>query len=95
MKQGEFQRPGITLRRLDIMRKLKDSTFITTAIYLTVILIGMVSAYLFLANFQSRMAEKNSATQTQNDAREPEVESRNISFMAPRAQSLIDERGAK
>ena len=77
------------------MGRLKDSAFATTAIYLTVILIGMVSAYLFLANFQSRMAEKNSATQTQNDAREPEVESRNISFMAPRAQSLIDERGAK
>lgn len=77
------------------MGRLKDSAFATTAIYLTVILIGMVSAYLFLANFQSRMAEKNSATQTQNDARDPEVESRNISFMAPRAQNLIDERGAK
>ena len=77
------------------MRKLKDSAFVTTAIYLIVIFIGMVSAYLLLANFQSRMAEKNSTIQTQNDARDPEVESRNISFMVPRAQNLIDEQGAE
>ena len=95
MKQGKFQRLVTTLRRLDIMEKLKDSAFIKTAIYLTAILIGMVSAYLFLANFQSRMAEKSSALQTQNDARDPEVEVRNISFMAPRAQNLIDDQGAE
>lgn len=66
----------------------KTFSIIATVLYLSVILIGVLSAYLFLVNFQSRMAEKNSALQTQNDAREPEVESRNTSFMAPRAQNV-------
>jgi len=95
MNQGEFQKFGITLRRFGTMIKLKDSTFMTTAIYLLVIFAGMVSAYFFLANFQSRMAEKNSADQTQNDAQDQEVERGNIFFMAPRAQNLIDEQGAE
>lgn len=77
------------------MTKIKDPTFMITAIYLFIIFIGMVSAYFFLVNSQSRMAEKNSAVQTQSDARDPEVGSRNISFMAPRAQNFINEQGAE
>ena len=77
------------------MIKLKDSTFMTTAIYLSVIFAGMVSAYFFLANFQSRMTEKNSATQTQNDAQDQEVEGGNISFLAPRAQNVTYDQGAE
>ena len=77
------------------MGKLKDSTFVITAIYLTVIFIGMVSAYLFLANFQSRMVAKNSADQKQNDARDQELEGGNIFFMAPRAQNVIYDQGAE
>jgi hypothetical protein len=95
MKQGEFQEFGITLRRFGTMIKLKDSAFATTAIYLCVILIGMVSAYFFLANFRSRMAEKNSAAQTQNDAQDQEVDDGNISFLAPRAQDVIYDQGAE
>ena len=75
------------------MIKLKDSTFMTTAIYLAVIFVGMVSAYFFLANFQSRMTEKNSATQ--NDAQDQEVEGGNISFLAPRAQNVTYDQGAE
>jgi hypothetical protein len=77
------------------MIKLKDSTFMTTAIYLSVIFVGMVSAYFFLANFQSRMTEKNSAVQTQNDAQEPEVEGSNVYFLAPRAQDVTYDQGAE
>jgi len=77
------------------MIKLKNSTFMTTAIYLSVIFFGMVSAYFFLANFQSRMADKNSADQTQDDAQDQEVKGGNIFFMAPRAQSLTYDQGAE
>ena len=77
------------------MIKVKDSTFVTTAIYLSVIFVGVVSAYFLLANFQSRMAEKNSAAQTQNDAQDQEVKGGNIFFMAPRAQNVIYDQGAE
>ena len=77
------------------MIKPKDFASIKTVVYLSVIFIGMVSAYFFLANFQSRVAEKNSAAQTQNDAQDQEVKGGNIFFMAPRAQNVIYDQGAE
>ncbi len=77
------------------MVKVKDSIFVITAIYLTVILAGMVSAYLFLVNFQSRTAEKNPAAKTQNDAQGQEAKGGKILFMAPRAEDVIHNQEAE
>ncbi len=73
----------------------KTFSIIVTFLYLSVILIGVLSAYLLLVNFRSRMVEKHSALRTQKDARDPEVESRSTSFMAPRAQNVTCKQEAK